>query len=206
VTVTVGEMKRVATPYVLINVPIIMIKAFVGMFLYSTKVLCIGTIANWWFFWWSGTRIHQLRDDETIDTEILNDSIYVEILLETLPQVVIQVSNNMQISPNISEWSRISLFSISLTMLNTLNGIYRFFYFKCILHQDMGNIPVRTSLLGYLLFEAKPTDHKVTVERNQTLTLKQNQDQDVDIAIEQEMISLESGIDEDGGKDELRYV
>ena len=74
-------------------------------------------------------------------------------------------------------------------MLNTLNGIHRFFCFRCIRHQDMGDISVRVSLLGYLLFEAKPTDHKVTVE-----TLKQIQDQEVDIAIEQGMIALESRI------------
>ena len=76
-----------------------------------TKVQILGTYLS---LVWSGTRILQLHDDERIDTEILNDSIYVEILLETIPQVVIQVYNNMQISPDnvITEWSPISLFSL----------------------------------------------------------------------------------------------
>ena len=76
-----------ALPYLIVNVPVILFKLAIGMFLYSTKVLSIANISNWWFKWWTGNEDHYLH--EPIDTEILNESIYFEVIFETFPQVVI---------------------------------------------------------------------------------------------------------------------
>jgi hypothetical protein len=152
------------SPFVVLNFIILSFKVLVGMYLYTTKSLCIGTLANWWFRWWTGGTDQDMEG--AIDTEILNEAIYVEILFETAPQVVIQLYNNILLDPDISQWNAISLFSLTLTLLNTVNGFYRFFFFKLIKKKNLTDIPVELSILGYLLFRAELVDHAETVKKN----------------------------------------
>ena len=83
-----------------LNMPYILVKAIIGMYLYNTKVLAIRTFYNWWLYWWLNTDSHAI--DVAIDTDVLNESIYMEIIFETLPQIVIQLYNNFLFQPNIS--------------------------------------------------------------------------------------------------------
>jgi hypothetical protein len=134
------------------------------MYLFSTKSLCIGNVANWWFKWWTGGDDHEM--DEAIDTEILNESVYVEIVCETFPQVLIQLYNNYNLDSNISQWGTVSLFSLSLTLMNAVNGVYQFIYFKFIKDKIVTNNPVTVTLLGYKLVDAPPTNHQLIMEKN----------------------------------------
>ena len=67
-------------PLLIVNFFAIGIKLIVGMYLFATKSLCIGTVANWWFRWWTLSDDHEMT--EAIDTELLNESMYVEIAFE----------------------------------------------------------------------------------------------------------------------------
>ena len=87
-------------------------------------------------------------------------------MFETAPQVVIQLYNNILLDPDISQWNAISLFSLTLTLLNMVNGFYRFFFFKLIKKKNLTDIPVELSILGYLLFRAELVDHAETVKKN----------------------------------------
>jgi hypothetical protein len=107
-----------------LNILMIILMPIIGMYMYTTKVMCIGGISNSWFRQWTNSDDHTI--EEAIDTEILNESIYVEIVCETFPQVIIQIYNNYILDPNVLQWNPISLFSLSITFMNTINGIYRY--------------------------------------------------------------------------------
>ena len=154
----------ILSPLMFANGCILAFKLIVGMYLFSTKSLCIGNVANWWFKWWTGGDDHEM--DEAIDTEILNESVYVEIVCETFPQVLIQLCNNYNLDSNISQWGTVSLFSLSLTLMNAVNGVYQFIYFKFIKDKIVTNNPVTVTLLGYKLVDAPPTNHQLIMEKN----------------------------------------
>jgi len=150
--------------YFILNAIAIFVLAIMGMYMYTTKVLCVGGLANWWFKAWTGNDDHEMV--EAIDTEILNESIYVEIMLETLPQVVIQIYNNYMLDPDVAQWNPISILSLTITFMNTLNGVYRFFYFKFFKHVNLTTIPVSMIVLGFVLFEAPLTNHGELMKEN----------------------------------------
>lgn len=152
------------SPIMFLNACTCLFKLLVGMFLFATKSLCIGNVANWWFKWWTGNDDHEM--DEAIDTEILNESLYIEIVCETLPQVFIQLYNNYKLDPNIAEWSAVSQFSLMLSFMNTLNGVYQFVYFKFVKHKKITDLSVNVSVLGIQLLDAPATNHELTMERN----------------------------------------
>jgi hypothetical protein len=91
--------RKALWPAILISDPTCLdfgdLKSPVGVFLFGTKslFLCIGNVANWWFKWWAGGGDdHEM--DGAIDTQILNESLFIEIMRETLPPVIIQIYNN----------------------------------------------------------------------------------------------------------------
>jgi len=152
------------SPILFLNTFVVLFKLLVGMFLFGTKSLCIGNVANWWFKWWTGNDDHEM--EEAIDTQILNESLYIEIVCETLPQVFIQLFNNYRLDPNVAEWSAVSKFSLMLSFMNTLNGVYQFIYFKFVQHKTITDLSVNVSVLGFKLLEAPPTNHELTMARN----------------------------------------
>ena len=76
----------VSFPWMLLNLPYLLPKLLLGCFLYSTKVLAIGPVQTMWNRLWTGSTEFDVVN-KTIDTHMLNESIYVEILAETFPQV-----------------------------------------------------------------------------------------------------------------------
>ena len=152
------------SPIMFLNTCMCLFKLLVGMFLFGTKSLCIGNVANWWFKWWTGNDDHEM--DEAIDTEILNESLYVEIVCETLPQVVLQLFNNYKLDSNVAQWSTVSKISLSLSFMNTLNGLYQFVYFKFVKRKTITDLSVNVSVLGIKLLNAPATKHEITMKRN----------------------------------------
>jgi hypothetical protein len=138
------------TPYFLLNVPIVICKLFLGMMLYCTKIFAIAGVYNRWMMMWTGKEDDYVRTP--VDKEILNESIYVEIIGETFPQVLLQTLNNLQVNPNFATWGTINLMSLSVTILNTGNGIWKIGYWKLFLGVGLVDIPVE---LG---FEEKEND------------------------------------------------
>jgi hypothetical protein len=76
----------VSFPWMLLNLPYLFPKLLLGCFLYSTKVLAIGPVQTMWNRLWTGSTEFDVVN-KTIDSQMLNESIYVEILAETFPQV-----------------------------------------------------------------------------------------------------------------------
>ena len=110
------------------------------MLLYSTKVFAIGGVYNLWCWLWTGGNDDNIT--ASLDTVILNESIYMEIAGETVPQVALQTINNYLINPNIADWGPVNLASLTVTLLNTLNGIWKIIYWKLMRGVNLVDIPI----------------------------------------------------------------
>ena len=90
---------------------------------------------------------------------MLNESIYVEILAETFPQVIIQILNHSFINRSMtSGWDLVSGASIVVTILNTLNGLWKLLYYKAIKGINLDDIPVDFAIAQ--IIEADETQNK----------------------------------------------
>jgi hypothetical protein len=95
-----------------------------GVFFFQCKVIAIGAIWNFWFLVWTGTYEHSI--DVIVDTSLLNESLLAEFLMETLPQLIIQVYNTQIIG----QWTSIGYFSSILSIFIAFNGLYRYGYYS----------------------------------------------------------------------------
>jgi uncharacterized membrane protein len=113
-------------PWAVLNLPHLFLKIVLGMLMYSTKIFAIGGVYNRWCWLWTGAEEDSIA--MSLDTVILNESIFMEIVAETLPQVIIQITNNYYINPDIAQWGEINLASLAITIVNTLNGLWKVVY------------------------------------------------------------------------------
>ena len=97
----------------------------VGLFLYQTKMLAIGKVWNYWFYTW--TQSNEFDKEINLDATVLNESLFYEFLLETVPQILIQSVNNSLIYNG--RLPAISVFSLSMSVFIAINGIYRYGYY-----------------------------------------------------------------------------
>ena len=61
-----------------------------GSLLHTLKILSVGRIWNLWFLLWTAN--DRFETDIDLDTGVLNKALFAEFLLETVPQLAIQVS------------------------------------------------------------------------------------------------------------------
>jgi len=72
---------------IVINAPVTLFIFMLGSFLHSTNCIAINAVGNIWMQLWTGT------DNFQQDIVALNESIYLHIIWETIPQLVINISN-----------------------------------------------------------------------------------------------------------------
>jgi len=99
----------------------------VGMFFYQTKLLAFVPFWNFWVKRWTGNDDDHLKKG-LVDVRMLNKSILTELIFESLPQIVIQVVNGVFMK----SIDTVGYFSVSMSSLFIVNGIYKFiFYLYC---------------------------------------------------------------------------
>ena len=116
--------------YMLSHFAFILLWLFVGFFLFQSKVVAIKEVDNFWLLVWTGELVHVEVSEgvsQAVDMNILNQSIFFEFLLETLPQIVIQVYNQLMVEKRMTE---IGYFSSAMSFSIMFNGAYRFGYYK----------------------------------------------------------------------------
>ena len=84
-----------------------------GAFLYMTKLFAIIPIQRMWWIGYAGQDPLKTTD-RTIDWHFLNESITSEILFEAIPQLVLQLVNNILLG---KPWSGVGYFSITTSIL-----------------------------------------------------------------------------------------
>ena len=72
----------------------------------------------------------------------MNESLYAEFILETLPQLFIQAVNNQYTG----SWSILSIFSSGLSAFMAINGVYRFLYYTKYLKVQYTEVPLEISI------------------------------------------------------------
>lgn len=110
------------------------------MFLYQTKALAIGVVWSLWFRVWTSTDDHQV--DEILNSALLHESVVVEFLFETLPQLAVQSINNTFMG----NWPPIGIFSTVLSALMAFNGVFYYGYYIIFLRRSFSEVPTNVSI------------------------------------------------------------
>ena len=122
-------------PWTLINLPIISVTFFTGYILYSTKLLAIRSVHNAWMCVWCGTDKFDI--ERPIDMVILSQSKYIELFLESIPQVVLQVIN----ATLMDTWTDFGIVSICVSLPLITSEIYRWLYYVYGQGMKIGDVP-----------------------------------------------------------------
>ena len=129
-------------PLFIVLSPFIIPWVVFGLFLYMTKLFANKRIQNFWISVWTG--MPPADSDEKVDIKVLNESIYSEIVFESLPELVLQSLNNQ----HMGDWSLIGYMSVSLSALSVANGVYRVLYFKLYKGIDLVKVEVDLYLIS----------------------------------------------------------
>lgn len=129
------------TPYILIHLPFWGVWMLIGCYCYQIKAMAIGKIWLGWFRVWLNS--NKMDSDVAIDTDIMNQSIFVHFVLETFPQLILQSLNNQLTG----SWSGLAIFSTVLSIFMVANGCYRYLYYTLFLRVKFADIPLELTLL-----------------------------------------------------------
>ena len=109
-------------PLYIINLPVSLPLFLVGHVLYCCKVFPISRVSNLWLRLY--TRSSKHTSSVVIIIPLLQESIFEEMLTESVPQMAIQIANNTLTNV----WGTLSYFSTIMSGLMILNGIWRLVY------------------------------------------------------------------------------
>jgi len=126
-------------PLYVINLPISLPLFLVGHVLYCCKVFPISRVSNMWLRLY--TRSDKHASSVVIIIPLLQESIFEEMLTESVPQMIIQIVNNT--FTNI--WSPLSYFSTTMSAVMILNGMWRLVYYRLYLKIKIDAIPTDLS-------------------------------------------------------------
>ncbi len=122
-------------PLYIINLPVLLPLFLVGHVLYCCKVFPISRVSNLWLRLY--TRSNKHTSSVVIIIPLLQESIFEEMLTESLPQMIIQIANNTLTNV----WSPLSYFSTAMSGVMIINGIWRLVYYRLYLKIKIDAIP-----------------------------------------------------------------
>jgi hypothetical protein len=134
----------IAIPFIIINLPVLIPQIFVLMLLYSTRLLSIHKIQNWFFNIWTGGKYHHLEEEECLDVHMFNLSMFTQGIM-ALIDLSVQV-NNEALSGNFYYTQNVTGFFIFSTIMNSLcfvYWLYRFIYWTLYKKINPLNIPMK---------------------------------------------------------------
>jgi hypothetical protein len=126
-------------PLYIINLPISLPLFVLGHVLYCCKVFPISRVSNVWLRLYTRSTKH--TSSVVILVPLLQQSIFEEMITESLPQMFIQIINNS--FTNI--WSPLSYFSTAMSGIMILNGMWRLVYYRLYLKIAIDAIPTPLS-------------------------------------------------------------
>jgi hypothetical protein len=126
-------------PLYIINLPVSLPLFLAGHVLYCCKVFPISLVSNRWLQLY--TRSDKHTSSVVIIIPLLQESIFEEMLTESVPQMIIQIVNNTMTNV----WSPLSYFSTIMSGLMILNGIWRLVYYRLYLKIAINAIPTDLS-------------------------------------------------------------
>ena len=125
--------------------PFYMLLGVLGIWIFQCKVWAISKIWNSWFRLWSGHDPKNYKEVQ-VDTGILNEALFAEFMVETLPQLVLQAVNNTYLN----NWQGVGIFSTVLSISIATNGLYRYGYYSLWLGMRIEDVPTKISIGGLI--------------------------------------------------------
>lgn len=126
-------------PLYVINLPVMLPLFLLGHVLYCCKIFPISRVSNLWLRLYTRSTKH--TNNVVIIIPLLQESIFEEMLTESVPQMVIQIVNN-----SITHvWTPLSYFSTAMSSIMILNGIWRLAYYRLYLKIGVDAIPTDLS-------------------------------------------------------------
>ena len=117
-------------------IPFIMLWFVVGSFLHNSHTMSVARIRRLWYWVWNGLLTPKPKG--RVDVRVLNRALFSGFVLEALPQLLIQIYN----SNAIGGFGYVAVFSIVLSALMTMAGVYKFVYWKYYRGVEWQDIPV----------------------------------------------------------------
>lgn len=136
----------IALPFIAINLPVLIPQIFLLMLLYSTRLLSIHKVQNWFFNMWTGGKYHHLEKEEFFDVHMFNLSMFTQGIMAVI-DLSVQV-NNEALSGNFVYRQNLSKFFIFSSVMNCLcfaYWFYRFVYWTLYKRVNPINIPLKVT-------------------------------------------------------------
>lgn len=150
----------IALPFVLVNSPVLIPQLVVGNMLYSSKLFALRSANMTWMGLWTGDAFAsgenprreaelKLANEKPIDSRILNQSLYAHMLFQSLPMIVLQVTNAAiggggaiyNINPSVVP-------SFCLSVLNGALALYRIVYIKLVKRASLFDTEIDLTISG----------------------------------------------------------
>ena len=128
------------SPWLLLHSPIFIPVYLLGLLLYVTKLLSLRKVNNLWCRIWSGC--DDFAIEEAVDWRMFNESFYLTVLLESVPQLVIQIKNSV----DTFNFDAVATLSILASFIMIANALYKMI---STLIRNL-NIPVIVPFIGNL--------------------------------------------------------
>jgi hypothetical protein len=109
-----------------------------GALLFQTKLLAINKVYDMWFGIWTGGITFNQKKNIEVDSELLNESFFSQLISETIPQLILQ---NMNVVATGGGYSTINILSIFFSCFTALSGLYTFGYHKVLINNSMSSTP-----------------------------------------------------------------
>ena len=122
-------------PLYIINLPVSLPLFLAGHVLYCCKVFPISRVSNLWLRIYTRSTRH--TSSVVIIIPLLQQSIFEEMLTESVPQMIIQIVNNSYTNV----WTPLSYFSTIMSGVMILNGLWRLVYYRIYLKIAIHAIP-----------------------------------------------------------------
>lgn len=184
--------------WTLIFTPFMLTWFLVGSFLYNSRTLAVTRVRRLWFYVWRGFKHGaDMNKDTKVDTTVLNKALFSGFVLESMPQLIIQIYNSVMIG-----WGLAGQLSIAASVLMTLAGVYKFVYWRWMRGIEWSDIPVAPMIpnVPFLKLVAAdaasssydPTAAKKLVDEEQSSSSNSSCSVDADADAEQKRTSTAS--------------
>jgi len=127
-------------PLYIINLPILLPLFLLGYAMYMCKVFPMSRVSNPWLRLYTRSTRH--ASSVVVIIPLLQQSIFEEMIIESIPQLIIQIINNTFTGT----WSPLSYISTFVSGCIVFNGIWPLVYYRWYLNMRVGDIPTTPDL------------------------------------------------------------
>lgn len=148
-------------PWAVVNGFVLLPLFLLGALWHSTKILILRGCHNLWFQMWTGGNEFDLVTP--VDLLAYNDSFYFGVLLESLPQFIIQIMNQVDVGMDIND--AVPVMSITMSGFCIVSALYNIAYLHLFKRIPIKDLPIDVPLLGVLTVN---DDDKMTLTKGGT--------------------------------------